>query len=1150
MNKARLNSLIVVMPLIIILIVGVYFVQNIWSKYVETLDLQKHLNKTELYQSLEESVTQEILCAAKMSYDHQNLPKVCQVDRDKTDKIIEQLNVQTSKRSLADILNAFFSESNQPTQPKATLFGDSNMGNTLRNIRYNIDVSREIKLEDLLRGEYYRKVLAPIQKYWSDVIAYGNYEHKPYLTFFTDMSELYTNSGNEAIYITYFLANKRPFLTSELNTWDNYIKQAVIPDISGYKYITPILTPLNNLFLSKETETANKKLDDLRIDILLNYTDGQYTVAADDWIKAIDEKNKIFEKAKQNTLRFLIQDVTDNVEQNESILLASTLAAILSIILIIFSLVRNYLAARDDDKALQRMMQEIEALTSESQNELLGSGVTLDSLSDKKQIYAYFGAIIKLLHEKELMAEEASVAKDLFLANMSHEIRTPLNGIVGFTQLLKETNLSRNQQEFIDIIVNSSENLLSIVNDILDLSKINAHKMELEYISFNLYKKMESAVETFAAKADEKNIELGIFIDPKVPQRLFGDPTKLSQVIVNLISNAVKFTPFDGEISLFVRLVEDEENYSTVRFSVKDNGIGINKEKLQSIFQAFSQEDSSTSRKYGGTGLGLTISNNIVNFMGGELKVESVENQGSEFYFTIRMEKDIDGPQFEYRRHEGLRVGFVIYSLLEVSQLKETLKAYLGYLGVSLEIFTSDQLFEEKDQLKTLDILIVDHSHFKREGEIEQFIGIGKHLLLLSTNRLKQLFDPVKHHYVKILPKPLTLKKLSGLIDNCVDGAEVEALPQTETLKGGFTKVHALVAEDNAINQKLIVVTLERFGIDVTLASNGAEALDARKNSEFDIIFMDIQMPVMSGMEATKAIIEYEKEENLPHIPIIALTANALKGDKEKYMKAGMDDYASKPLDLAEIKKIIAEFLPDKVQNTLIETSAPKAVQSNQAEAPAEDNMEYQLDEETEPDVIIAEEEEESDEETYDTEMTDESDEEESADTHSYIEAEDEYEDFEEEPVAESADDMEETEELIEEETEEVDETDETDETDEADEAEETDDEEEEAILLLTTMKLEGHIYSTMFKGFGYEVILVETPEDFESNIEEYLFKYAIYNFNCFEDDPKRIADKIRDEGAIPIIILSKDDDRDYCAQKINRNMDKEDILAAIQSAS
>ena len=420
----------------------------------------------------------------------------------------------------------------------------------------------------------------------------------------------------------------------------------------------------------------------------------------------------------------------------------------------------------------------------------------------------------KAVSEKADKLEIEKQTTELFLASMSHEIRTPLNGIIGLTEVLDDTVLTTDQKEFVSMIRESSNNLRVIVNDILDVSKMNAGKMQLESIPFNLSLKIAASAGIFAPKIEEKNISLSVDTDARIPKELVGDPTRLSQVITNLVSNALKFTERGGKIDVLAEYIEQNRDKVTFKVAVRDTGIGMTKAQQEKVFEAYSQATLSTTRKSGGTGLGLMISTKIINSMGGELKVESEEGKGSTFFFII--------------------------TLKSAETIVEEIPAVDGS---SVEVTTTE------------------------------------------------------------IPVPV-LEKVS-VIQEEVDKV---VSPTKKVLNKTFEDLRVLVAEDNPINQKLIKIVLERLGLHVTLTSNGEEACEARINGDFDMVFMDIQMPVMGGVEATHSILAYEKENALPHIPIIALTANALPGDKEKYMREGMDDYATKPLDVKMLEKLIEKY--------------------------------------------------------------------------------------------------------------------------------------------------------------------------------------------------------------------------------------------------
>jgi len=544
------------------------------------------------------------------------------------------------------------------------------------------------------------------------------------------------------------------------------------------------------------------------------------------------------------------------------------------------------------------------------------SNIDIDLRTPKGTADAYtlLENIIKKAREDKAFAQEASEAKSMFLANMSHEIRTPLNGIVGFTELLKDTGLEEEQYEFVEIIEKSSENLLEIINNILDLSKIESNKIEIEDIVFDPTTEFESAIDVYAVRASEKHIDLGCFIDPAFEQLLKGDPTKIKEVIINLLSNAVKFTSNGGVINVDIRKLPSEIHGKTkILFEIQDSGIGVTSEQKSRIFEAFSQADTSITRKYGGTGLGLTISSRFVELMGGKLNLRSKLGKGTTFFFTLDFE-EAEAVETSSKNSFSNLSALVLASSLQAKKQETYLREYLDFFGVKYKMFKN---LEEIQENFESDLVIVDYE-FISEELLHKYEELPHAVILLAKSYLMKKIDSFDANIFKTLYEPLNASKLKQTFDNynneksTINKTKKSLQKKTDERTLKFN-ANILVAEDNIINQKLIKRTFEDIGLSVSVAGNGLEAFQKRKDGNFDLIFMDIQMPYLDGIEATAEIIDYEKDYNQTHVPIIALTANALKGDRAKFIEAGLDEYTTKPLVRSEIISLLNNFLSDLV---------------------------------------------------------------------------------------------------------------------------------------------------------------------------------------------------------------------------------------------
>ncbi len=540
-------------------------------------------------------------------------------------------------------------------------------------------------------------------------------------------------------------------------------------------------------------------------------------------------------------------------------------------------------------------------------------GVSRDITEQKQAAQA-------MQHAKDA-AEAANRAKSDFLANMSHEIRTPLNAIIGMTELVLDSNLNDSQREYLRMVIESGDTLLSLINDILDFSKIEAGKLDFDHALFDLQESLGDTMKSLAHRAHTKGLELACRIHPDVPAMLVGDVGRVRQIVVNLVGNAVKFTD-KGEVVLEVSLCDQTPEMVQLHVSVTDTGIGIPEDKLDSIFQAFEQADSSTTRRFGGTGLGLAISSRLVEHMGGEIWAESNLGSGSTFHFTIWLDRPSPAEAATIQSRPvvvtGTRVLVVDDNETNRCILQEMLTNWgmvptvvadvASALGVLREAFLAGEMIP----LVLTDANMPEHDGFALAERVKQDPELSSTVIMMLTSgdRPGDISRCNELCVAAYLLKPV---KQSELFDAIVmalgvttaeDDYRVDAREPHEQIP----PLRILLAEDSLVNQKLAVGLLERHGHSVVVANHGREVLGALESDRFDLILMDVQMPEMDGLEATE-IIRARERDTTNHVPIIAMTAHAMQGDRQRCLKAGMDEYIAKPIRAWQIFQTIAKVL-------------------------------------------------------------------------------------------------------------------------------------------------------------------------------------------------------------------------------------------------
>jgi len=911
-------KLIGMFPILLLFLVSSYFLFTSLQKYANGNELKKIIQNATVLSELNAKLSQEgglssIVVGSNGTLAFNNL----QSQRGVVDSSIQSTHdkIDTSINTLPLIeLNSFDTK---------TIFDNLN---SLKTIRKEVD-KKELSFEEMFKKHYTQNMSNEILRYQLQI---NNYKlNNEIASLVSSLSQAYianSNASQERGFIAYFLAKKAPLTPKDITYWNQTRAKSQIfaPQEIGDELLKKsISSHLEKPESKKIIQTAENTYAILNA----NTKDGAYSIDALNWFNLQSDKIKLCDNVEQELTQALLNTVDSFVFQNIIMLFLSLFFWILSL----FFAILGYKTSQDIAKNMNQLedilnnaIKEVESDNFIDSASLFAvKNINLHTNNGMKDAYKFLELLINNAKQDKVQALNANESKSLFLANMSHEIRTPLNGIVGFTELLKSTEINNEQREFIGIIEKSSENLLSIINNILDLSKIESNKIDIEEFVFDPIKEFENSIETYAVKASEKSIALNLFIDPSIDKKVIGDAVKINEVLINLMSNAIKFTDFGGRINVEIKKLKDFENKIELYFSIEDNGIGMTKEQQLNVFAAFAQADVSITRKYGGTGLGLTISSKYLELMNSELKLESEKEKGTKFYFTLVLEQTLEKTQLA---SIPPFVDFSVARAYEVvtTMLDNNLTNYLEYYKIDTQRFSTPadiKTLSQKESIKSIWVDI-DNSDDSIINALSRMSN--KHITILSSFANRSKTESLKLNNAKIIYKPITPTKIINALGS-VGMSDEDNKAITPTFQDIHFEGNVLVAEDNFINQKLIKQILLRHSLSVEIANNGLEAFEKVRTKRYDLILMDIQMPVMDGVEATHEIINYEIEENIHHTPIVALTANALKGDRERFIKEGLDEYLSKPVNNNELIFILKKFLKPK-DIVEVQVQKPKVV--------------------------------------------------------------------------------------------------------------------------------------------------------------------------------------------------------------------------------
>ena len=894
MFKKFLQSIIILLPILLLMTLAAYFTYINWGKYQKNTLLKTQLNNTKQLQLLEHSVLNEIVCIATMEKHKNLMQKVCNPTKKTTDTVMRQILSQSNDKSL---------------------YG---LEKTILDIRKSIENSGTVAVEKLVNGNLDKEMNGFIQRY-TDKLTNDSQDmnKKEYLRLYADITNIAYATESEKALVSYYLSLKKPIPANTLIYWDKVINQSQIHESEQNK-ISVLHEDIESLFNQKSFQENLRKIEDIRLDIMSNSYTGRYKSGIETWVGTINKKQKVLHNVESMLLDTIYNDVSKELKSSTMILYLSLFALLSSILALLFLLAYWRKNARKR-KLLDELVTKISEVSSNKKLDVT------ESIDSHKVAYNYIASQYEYLNEKESKLSNENKTNKVFFNNLAYEIKTPLYGISGYTKLLKETPLTIEQNDFLNVIENSFENLDAILSKASNDYIRPNQKLEIENITFDLLKVIEASVETFSVKADQKDIVLGLFIDPNLVHNVKGDSTKLSHILTNLVDNALESSSAYHAIDITISIVDIGDEKISVKFEVKDESIGYDDSELNKIRHALVNIEA-TGNIPNLDMKNLTISNKIIKRMGGDLELVSKKGEGSTFFFTLTFERDnVLEDRESYPLFRGMRVGLALPSKEIKRQIDDNLERYVKHLEGKFEIYDYDTLLNEDGPIP--DLLFVYHNYARLEGELEAFRKLPTKIALITSGTLRPRINMEGHTFSSITYAPLTMRKvLKILLESKIEKLNLLEKNTDETEKivtfdevKTYDNLSALVVEDNEISQKIMSNILKKLNIDVTIASDGKEAFDLRREKDFNIIFMDLDMPIMDGTESTSKMMYYERVNQVSHVPIIAMISDISSEDRVKCLDAGMDDCIAKPIDEENLYEFVEKYcieMPKKLAET------------------------------------------------------------------------------------------------------------------------------------------------------------------------------------------------------------------------------------------